>query len=40
MVYLPENICKLFSMGLVKFQVNNVISSCELYRQYFDEHLG
>ncbi|MBD2194248.1 hypothetical protein H6G08_11090 [Calothrix anomala FACHB-343] len=27
-------------MGLVKFQVNNVISSCELYRQYFDEHLG
>ncbi|MBD2194247.1 MULTISPECIES: AAA-like domain-containing protein [Calothrix] len=31
---------KLRSMGLVKFQVNNVISSCELYRQYFDEHLG
>jgi serine/threonine protein kinase len=31
---------KFRSMGLVKFQGNNVIPSCELYRQYFLEHLG
>ncbi|PMB26838.1 AAA-like domain-containing protein [Fischerella thermalis] len=30
---------KLHSMGLVKLQGNQVISSCELYRQYFEEVL-
>lgn len=30
---------KLHSMGLVKLQGNQVISSCELYRQYFEEAL-
>ncbi|MBR8837078.1 MAG: AAA-like domain-containing protein [Stigonema ocellatum SAG 48.90 = DSM 106950] len=30
---------KLRSMGLVKFQGNNVIPAYELYRQYFLEHL-
>ncbi|MBW4646504.1 MAG: AAA-like domain-containing protein [Goleter apudmare HA4340-LM2] len=30
---------KLHSMGLVKLQGNRVISSCELYRQYFEEAL-
>ncbi|MBR8835417.1 MAG: AAA-like domain-containing protein [Stigonema ocellatum SAG 48.90 = DSM 106950] len=30
---------KLRSMGLVKFQGNNVIPACNLYRQYFLEHL-
>jgi hypothetical protein len=30
---------KLHSMGLVKLQGNQVISSCELYRQYFEEGL-
>ncbi|MBD2411716.1 serine/threonine protein kinase [Nostoc calcicola FACHB-389] len=30
---------KLRSMGLVKFQGNNVIASCELYCLYFREHL-
>ncbi len=31
---------KLHSMGLVKLQGNQVISSCELYRQYFEEALN
>jgi AAA-like domain len=30
---------KLHSMGLVKLQGNQVISSCELYRRYFEEAL-
>jgi len=30
---------KLHSMGLVKLQGNQVISSCELYRQYFEDAL-
>ncbi|MBD2358374.1 AAA-like domain-containing protein [Tolypothrix sp. FACHB-123] len=30
---------KLHSMGLVKLQGNQVISSCELYRKYFEEAL-
>ncbi|RCJ19779.1 hypothetical protein A6S26_03300 [Nostoc sp. ATCC 43529] len=30
---------KLHSMGLVKLQGNHVISSCELYRHYFEEAL-
>jgi serine/threonine-protein kinase len=30
---------KLRSMGLVKFQGNNVVSSCDLYRQYFLNNL-
>ncbi|MBW4558227.1 MAG: AAA-like domain-containing protein [Trichormus sp. ATA11-4-KO1] len=30
---------KLHSMGLVKLQGNQVISSCKLYRQYFEEAL-
>ncbi|MEA5506292.1 AAA-like domain-containing protein [Halotia wernerae UHCC 0503] len=30
---------KLHSMGLVKLHKNQVISSCELYRQYFEEAL-
>jgi hypothetical protein len=30
---------KLHSMGLVKLQGNQVISSCELYRHYFEEAL-
>ncbi len=29
---------KLHSMGLVNLQGNQVVSSCELYRQYFSEH--
>jgi len=31
---------KLHSMGLVKKQGNEVMPSCNLYRQYFREHLG
>ncbi|MBW4588485.1 MAG: AAA-like domain-containing protein [Aetokthonos hydrillicola CCALA 1050] len=31
---------KLRSMGLVKFQENNIIPSCELYRKYFRERLN
>jgi hypothetical protein len=31
---------KLESMGLVKLEGNQAISSCELYRLYFQEHLG
>ena len=31
---------KLRSMGLVKFQGNKVLPLCELYRQYFRDHLG
>jgi serine/threonine protein kinase len=30
---------KLQSLGLVKIMVNNYIPSCNLYRQYFTEHL-
>jgi len=30
---------KLFSMGLVRFQGNDVIPLCNLYRQYFLERL-
>ncbi|EGJ29415.1 MULTISPECIES: AAA-like domain-containing protein [Moorena] len=31
---------KLYSMGLVKKQGNQVMASCNLYRQYFRDHLG
>jgi len=31
---------KLRSMGLVKFQENDVLPSCDLYRQYFCDRLG
>jgi len=31
---------KLRSMGLIRFQGNDVIPSCELYRQYFGKRLG
>ena len=31
---------KLRSMGLVKFQGNDVIPLCDLYRQYFRDRLG
>ena len=31
---------KLCSMGLIRFQGNDVIPSCELYRQYFSDCLG
>jgi hypothetical protein len=30
---------KLSSMGLVKFQGNDVVPLCDLYRQYFREML-
>ncbi|NEP34961.1 MAG: molecular chaperone Tir, partial [Moorea sp. SIO3B2] len=31
---------QLYSMGLVKKQGNQVMASCNLYRQYFRDHLG
>jgi len=31
---------KLRSMGLVKFQGNDLLPSCNLYRQYFRDRLG
>lgn len=31
---------QLYSMGLIKWQSNQVIPRCELYRQYFTERLG
>ncbi|MGI2902990.1 AAA-like domain-containing protein [Tolypothrix sp. VBCCA 56010] len=31
---------KLRSMGLIKFQGNDAIASCKLYRQYFGDRLG
>lgn len=31
---------KLYSMGLVKWQGNQVIPRCQLYRHYFRERLG
>ena len=31
---------KLRSMGLIKFQGNDVLPSCDLYRQYFRDRLG
>jgi hypothetical protein len=31
---------KLRSMGLVKFQGNEVVPLCKLYRQYFGHRLG
>ncbi|WP_414578826.1 AAA-like domain-containing protein [Anabaena sp. CCY 9402-a] len=31
---------QLYSMGLIKWQSNQVVPRCELYRQYFTERLG
>lgn len=31
---------KLRSMGLVKFQGNQVVPLCDLYKQYFGHRLG
>ncbi len=36
----PMQTYKLHSMGLVKKQGNKVVLSCNLYRQYFKEHLS
>jgi hypothetical protein len=30
---------QLYSMGLIKWQINQAIPRCELYRQYFQERL-
>jgi AAA-like domain len=35
-----EESFKLLSMGLVRFQGNDVVPLCDLYRQYFRERLG
>jgi hypothetical protein len=31
---------KLASMGLVRYQGNDVVPLCDLYRQYFQDRLG
>jgi AAA-like domain len=36
----PTEAFKLASMGLVRFQGNDVVPLCALYRQYFSEMLG
>ncbi|WP_413167544.1 AAA-like domain-containing protein [Capilliphycus salinus ALCB114379] len=35
----PKLAYQLKSLGLVKYQGNNVVPSCELYRQYFEQYL-